>query len=113
MRTIVVTEEQGKALKTMKDNSRRFNQDPHQAREYLVKVALDGHTTWEDTYISLNAIPLSDLLYIVTGGTWEVQKTVKGVLEDLRDKYREDGIQGAVIGINVALEKLQREGLIK
>ena len=113
MRKIVVTEEQGKALKTMLDNSRRFNQDPHQAREYLVKVILDGHTTWEDTYISLNAVPLSDLLYIVTGGTWEVQKTVKGVLEDLKKTYSENGIANATTALTVAIEKLQEEGLIK
>lgn len=112
IRKVVVTPEQGKAIKMMFDNASRYNRDQLQIREYMTNCIVPSHGRWKDDYKSLNKMHLSDLLYIVTGGAWEIQKTVRSVIEDLRDRYQKDDIQGAVVGLNVVLEELKKEGLI-
>ncbi|AGY48220.1 hypothetical protein Riggi_58 [Bacillus phage Riggi] len=112
IRRIVLTQEQGEALGMLLDNSKRHTKDPRGAREHSVKVVLEGHTTWEDIYKPLNVIPLSDLLYVVTGGHWEIQKTVRGVLEGLKETYRNNHISSASSALTIAIERLEKEGLI-
>ncbi|AGE61049.1 hypothetical protein FINN_56 [Bacillus phage Finn] len=112
IRKVVLTQEQGEALDMLLDNSKRHTKDPRGAREHSVKVVLKGHTTWEDLYKPLNVIPLSDLLYVVTGGAWEIQKTVRGVLEELREVYKNNHISSAGSALTIAIEKLEKEGLI-
>lgn len=112
IRKVVVTPEQGKAINMMFDNANEYNRDQLQIREYMSKGIVTGHGNWKDDYKSLNKMHLSDLLYIVTGGAWEIQKTVRSVIEDLRDQYQKD-THWAVVALNVALQELEREGLIK
>ncbi|AGE60821.1 hypothetical protein I907_gp57 [Bacillus phage Eoghan] len=111
IRKIVLTQEQGVALNMLLDHSTRNTKDPRDARENSVEIVLHGHTTWADLYKPLNSIPLSDLLYIVTGGAWEIQKTVKGVLEEFKNDSRLS--QWEQDGVALAIQKLKEEGLIK
>jgi len=111
-RTIVLTYEQGKALNMMFDKANRYSGDPLHLREYMVNCVISGHKDWKDDYKHLNKIHLNDLLYIVTGGAWEVQKTVKDVLEEIHDVYEFNGVENARAAIEEALTRLKKEGLI-
>ncbi|AGY46859.1 hypothetical protein Blastoid_60 [Bacillus phage Blastoid] len=112
IRKVVVTPEQGKAINMMFENANKYNRDQLQIREYMTNCIVTGHGGWKDDYKSLNKMHLSDLLYIVTGGAWEIQKTVRSVIEDLRDKFKRDSMSFEETALLMTLEELEKEGLI-
>lgn len=113
IRRVIVTPEQGKDINMMFEKANRYNRDQLQTREYMTNCIITGYGNWKDSYKSLNKVHLSDLLYIATGGFWEIQKSVRNVIEDLRDQYQKDDTYVAVVVLNVLLRDLEREGLIQ
>ncbi|AMR60095.1 hypothetical protein LEO2_57 [Bacillus phage Leo2] len=113
IRTIVLPYEQSEALKHMIKKIDGLTDDPVQRREKMADFIIDNHGSWQGTFKPLNKVPFNDLLYIATGGAWEVQKTIRSVIEELRDDYKKCGVTGAVVALNVALEKLKKEGFIQ
>lgn len=112
-RTVVLPSKQGEALEHMIKTNNELTYDPMQRRENLVNDIISNYGDWVDMFEPLNKVPFNDLLYIATGGAWEVQKTVKDVLEELRDTYKTSGMHSAgVVAVSVALQKLEEEGLI-
>jgi hypothetical protein len=105
-RTIVVTQEQGQALELMFDKSKRCTGEPLCSREYLVNTVIRGHRKdWKNDYEPLDSMALSDLLYIVTGGVWEVQKTMKEVLEELHNSVSLRERDGVLLSIATLKER--------
>ncbi|QKN88250.1 hypothetical protein Novomoskovsk_62 [Bacillus phage Novomoskovsk] len=111
IRKIVLTQEQAKAFEFMLNEAKDYGRDQLPEREYLVNSILNGHKKWRDDYKSLNNLPLSDLLYIATGGAWEVQKTMKEVLEELYSDSRLDISEKD--GVAYAIARLKERGFIQ
>ncbi|QMS41930.1 hypothetical protein Bolokhovo_60 [Bacillus phage Bolokhovo] len=111
-RTIVLPSKQGETLEHLIERFSELTNDPVQKREKMADFVISNYGDWEGAFKPLNKVPFNDLLYIVTGGAWEIQKSVKSVLKEMIDGFECNGMIRQTEAIEAAITRLEKEGLI-
>ncbi|AGE60899.1 hypothetical protein ANDROMEDA_60 [Bacillus phage Andromeda] len=109
-RVIALSNEQSEALKHFIKRGNGLTNNPVKRREKLADFVISTHGDWQGALEPLNSLQFNDLLYIATGGAWEVTKTVKETLEELCSDKRLDRLERD--GVAFAIARLKERGLI-
>ncbi|AGY47244.1 hypothetical protein Glittering_57 [Bacillus phage Glittering] len=109
-RVIALSNEQSEALEHFIKRGNGLTNNPVKRREKLADFVISTHGDWQGALEPLNSLQFNDLLYIATGGAWEIQKTIKEVLEELHADSRLDCAEKD--GVAYAIARLKERGFI-